>query len=228
VEEQYYLIWPLILILLPTVSRTRVTILILLVAVCVASASGALHWLGLRPIETAHAVWHLPATSYAAILIGSLLAVLLHSRRGFTALHALLGWRWSPVMAFAVLVAMFGLLPANLLGLPYLAVHLTMAICLATLVVREDHALKPFLAWRPVARVGVISYGLYLYHLVGLDVANRIIGRLDLSDTWAVWIVTLSYALISIVIAEISFRTLERYFLSLKTSKKARRGRLAS
>ena len=38
-------------------------------------------------------------------------------------------------------------------------------LLLGSLVVREDHFARPFLTFPPIARMGVISYGMYLYHV---------------------------------------------------------------
>lgn len=218
-EEQYYLIWPLILILVPALMKVRTGILVGLIGLCVASTTGSLQWLGLRPVQTEYAIWQLPGTSYSAILVGSLLGVLLHWRRGFEAGLAFLGSRWSPAVAFAALILVLSMLPIDLNGLPFLLVHLTMAICIAALVIREDHVLRPVLAWKPVARIGEISYGIYLYHLIGLHLATVLMDRLPIETAPVAWAVTLTYPIISILIAEISYRTLERYFLSLKKRK---------
>ena len=218
VEEQYYLVWPLLLLLLP-IGRARVVTLVQLIALCVASAGGMLAFLGLEPIRTEHALWRFPGSSYGAILIGSLLGVVLHHRRGFVWLYRIAGWRYAPLAAFAGLLVVLNETPGNLLGWPNLLVHGTMALCLATVVLREDNILRPVLSWSPVARVGEISYGLYLYHLIGLHVANEAIGRLDLGPAMSAVVVTALFVVISIAIAEVSYRTFEAYFLRLKTRR---------
>jgi len=216
VEEQYYVLWPALLLLMPVVGKTRPVVLGLLITICVLSAAGFLTFLGIRPIVTEHVVWTFAATGYSAILIGSLAALILHHPKGFSALYRLFAFRWAPVIAFLALIVVLNETPGDLRGWPNLLMHLTMAICLITIVIREDNILRPFLAARPVARIGVISYGLYLYHLIGLHIANVIVGRLGLDGWAALWTVTVMYIAISIVIAEISFRTFERYFLSLR------------
>lgn len=218
VEEQYYLVWPLLLLLLP-IGKARAVTLAFLIAICVASAGGMLAFLGLEPIRTEHALWRLPGSSYAAILIGSLLGVLLHHERGFVWVYRIAGWRYAPVVAFTGLLVVLNETPGNLLGWPNLLVHSTMALCLATVVLREDNILRPVLSWSPVARVGEISYGLYLYHLIGLHFANEAIARLDLSPEIAPLAVTALFVVISVIIAEVSYRTFEAYFLRLKTQK---------
>ena len=218
VEEQYYLMWPLLLLVLPRHWRTPA--LIALIALCVASAAGLLAPLGLKPVRTDHAVWALPATGYSAILIGSLSALTLHHAAGFRMLYRFCGMRLAPVLAFAALVLVISLTPGRLTGFPNLLVHSTMALCLITLVIREDHLLAGILGKRSISRVGEISYGIYLYHLIALHFASEIATWLSLPPAIEPYVVTPLFVLMSIVIAHISFRTFERFFLNLKPAPK--------
>ncbi len=216
VEEQYYLMWPALLLLLPTRGKVRLFVLLGLIAVCVASAMGLFQSLGLRPIETEHAIWKLPATGYAAILIGSLCAVCLNTPRGFRVFYSALGHWVAPLIVFSGLVVALYILPGNLRGWPNLIVHLTMGLCLISIVLREHHILAPLFKWGPIVRVGVISYGLYLYHLIGRHVGVEVVEMLGLPAFVVPWAQTGLFVAVSIAIAEISFRTFEAYFLSLK------------
>lgn len=225
VEEQYYLVWPALLLVLPAVAWLRLWGLVGLILTCLLLLLGLADWLGLPRIETAHAVFVLPAMSYMAILWGSLMAVLLNDRRGYRVLAWICGRRWSPLPLFVLLLAFLHLAPENLASWPALPMGGLMALCLASLVMREDHVLRPVMSFGPVRRAGEISYGIYLYHLIGLHVANQIIGRAGLDAGPGSWLVTLTYPLITVLIAEISFRTYERYFLSLKSLRPRRRRR---
>ena len=80
-------------------------------------------------------------------------------------------------------------------GHSFTANPLGCAAALASLTLREDNGLAPLLQWRPLARVGETSYGIYLYHLITLHVANLVLGRLGVDSVWAVAIV---YALLSV------------------------------
>lgn len=216
VEEQYYLIWPTLLLLLPMAGRARMGVLLALIILCFLSAEGLLAWMGLRPIATEHALWRVPVSSYHAILIGSLAAMVLHSRRGFAVLFRGLGHPGAPLVAFALLYGVLLLAPGDLPGWPNVLVHGSMCLCLIAIVIREDHWMAAPLSWRPVARVGEISYGLYLYHLIGRDFGVRLSNLVDLPPAYAPWLATALFVPLSIAMAEISFRSFERYFLSFK------------
>lgn len=219
VEEQYYLIWPALLLLLGLSSRPgrwRLAVLLALIGLCFAIQLGAFEALPIAAPRTAHAVFVVPAAAYGAILIGALVAVMLNSRRGFAVLWRIGGHRLAAPGAFLLVALLLQVTPRTLSGLPSILVHLAMALALATLVLREDNGMAGLLRLRPVARIGAISYGLYLYHLIGLHLANVIVGRIGIDGALAPWVVTPLFMLIAIGMAEVSFRSYERFFLRLK------------
>lgn len=211
VEEQYYLLWPLLLLVLPR--RALLPALVLLIALNVAGVMGAFAPFGIQAFDRGDLRFALPNSTYAPILIGSALAVLLHHRRGFLALLPVLGHRFAPLGAFAGLAVLLQVAPPDVRGLPNLVIHLAMAAALATLVIRDDNILTPLMAWRPLARIGELSYGIYLYHLFALSAVNVALHRLGVYDPWAELFV---YVLLVIVVSETSFRTFERFFLRFK------------
>lgn len=209
VEEQFYLIWPLLLLCLPR--RLILPALFGLISVNVMGTSGFFDRFGIHGFDLGPLYIAMPP--YAAILIGAGSAVLLHSPRGFAFLWRLLGHPATPVIAFAALLAALLLLPENLRGWPGLVLHLLMAVCLVSITIREDHWLRPLMSLRPVMRIGAISYGIYLYHLVGRHIAVTLLG--DGAGGHLV-LISVVYVLISILIAEISFRYFESPFLALR------------
>lgn len=216
VEEQFYFLWPALLVLLPAAARFRTGLLITLIVICLLISLGLADWLGLPRIETEQAIFKLPGASYMAVLWGALTAVLLHQRTGYSWLMAVTGWRGAPLVFFLTLALYLQLSPPMLVGWAALGMDVLMALCLISIVIREDHVLRPVLTFAPVARVGEVSYGIYLYHLIGLHIAHEI-GRRVLPDpSQSLWLVTLLFVVISIAMAEVSFRTYERFFLSLK------------
>jgi peptidoglycan/LPS O-acetylase OafA/YrhL len=87
-----------------------------------------------------------------------------------------------------------------------------MTLLLGSTVVREDHVLAPLLKLRPIARIGVVSYGIYLLHLpVQLLVDATIVGPGPHDGV--------RFALIlagTVLAAELSYRFYETPFLRLK------------
>ncbi len=207
VEEQYYLIWPLLLLLLPR--RAVLPVLGALIALNVAGILGALAPLGIHAFDIGELHIALPNATYAPILMGSALAVMLNTQTGFAFLYRMLSHPAAPLISFAALTVLIAILPADLRGWPNFAIHIAMTISLASVLVREDNILRPLLAWRPIARVGEISYGIYLYHLFALHAVSVAAHKVGFSDGWLFFAL---YALTSWLMAEISFRTLEAFF----------------
>lgn len=214
VEEQYYLLWPTVLLFLPWV-RWRASLLVALISVAVMSDQGILPTFEPFP-PTDEATFIMPMGSYAAILIGSLAAIVLHHPTGFAISSVVFSSRVAPLFLFGLLLVSWQVLPEILSGWPNLVMHGLMAAIVMSLVVREDHLAAPVLTWRPIARVGEISYGVYLWHLVGLDLGYRFSRALGIEGNFIGWGALPIYLLLSYLIAEISYRYFETYFLRLK------------
>ncbi|HKI68564.1 MAG TPA: hypothetical protein VKA67_03180, partial [Verrucomicrobiae bacterium] len=91
-----------------------------------------------------------------------------------------------------------------------------------SLVVHENNLFTPFLAQPLIARIGVISYGIYLYHLIALDVVMRITDRAGLTNKWVVFF---GYFALACLFAEISYRTLEAYFRRFRPKRERDTGK---
>lgn len=204
VEEQYYLLCPMVLALMPR--KWLVPTCLVLIALNVASKMGLL---GIDPVAAGPLLFRLPNATYAPIILGSLVAILLHRPDTFARARAIAGGRYAPVAAAVFLLAFLAFGPVDLVGLPNLLVHCTMAFLLVSLVVHEKTVFTPFLANPVIARVGVVSYGMYLYHHLALDLVSRVTG---LPAAQGNLVVLGLYFVLTYLIAEVSFHTLEAYF----------------
>jgi peptidoglycan/LPS O-acetylase OafA/YrhL len=206
-EEQFYLCWPWIERFVP---RRVGVITVAVVALVVTQAVGWLYVSG----ATTHLAAKIISSVPAAILVGVVLAHLLNSPKTFAPLHALLGRRGSAACAavFALLAIAVGPFCGFFGGL---VVALALALLVGTCVVREDNDLAPFLRLRPIAWIGTVSYGIYLFHMLSVHAFKR--------GFEAVFHVSVSPvvefaggAVVSIVVATISYRTFESFFLARK------------
>jgi peptidoglycan/LPS O-acetylase OafA/YrhL len=160
VEEQWYLIWPLLLVFLLSNSGHRVGRLVRPVAVLTIASAVACAVLFRGVGERSY---YGTDTRAQALLVGSGLAIVLFSRPtrkpvlreagGWLAL-GILAWMFYVVRSDQALLYRGGFLFAALLA----------ALLIASLVQTQSAPLARVLAWRPIAVVGLISYGLYLYH----------------------------------------------------------------
>ena len=212
-EEQFYVVWPSL------EKLGRRFSLVVLGVLLVLSQLIALHaldpvlfqWFGLGPDEPAF----LRQATFTPILLGVGLAHLLHSPRGFAAARRALGARWaSPLLAAALCVFLL-FVPRDIQGWPRLGVHLLMVAFLASCVVDEEHGLAPLFRSRPLVRLGVLSYGIYLLHMLVEAGVAKALGKVDPSLTGG----PIFFAVLlagSYLVAELSYRYYEQRFLRMK------------
>lgn len=219
VEEQFYLVWPALL-LLATQLSVRIVFLVGLILFCIAMMYGLGEVLNLPELRTEWAHFKWPAMDYSPLLFGSLAAILLHTPRSFPVIHALTAWRGAPVVYLFVLLAFFQWGAADINGWPTTFMNLVMVALLVSVVIREDHVLRGVMTWPPIARFGEISYGVYMYHMLAYAVVTQIAAFLGFSGFGTALVTTVLYSVLSIIIAEISFRYFEAYFLGLKDRRR--------
>ena len=216
-EEQFYLFWPPLekLFKRPIILYPLIFFLIFLnQLVNFRYITPFLSRFGFEYVEL-----EMLQVTFTPILLGVLLAHLLHRPTSYRAVARTIGHRWmGPVWLGALLVVLN--IPNNDIGgIQRLTIHLLMTYLLAALVCRETHPLRPYLSWKWLARVGMISYGIYLLHmpvrLIGFELVDRL--RLE-SIPGALFFLTLCGTLIA---AELSFRYFETPFLRLKARWKS-------
>lgn len=161
VEEHFYLVFPLLMVLLPR--RVRVFAVVVLLVACtpvrVLLFDGGL--------VDRYAVGRFSVPAADAILLGC--AGAFAWRSGAGVLARLARAHWVPVVAVALL-AVPAIAPASAVDLAYTPWLLGLSLALARLVVRPTSAVVRSLEWRPLRAIGIISYGLYVWQ--GLFLRN--------------------------------------------------------
>jgi peptidoglycan/LPS O-acetylase OafA/YrhL len=145
-----------------------------------------------------------------AILMGVLLAHILHERVGYAIAFKLFGYRWS---SGAILIALLVLIA---LPAPRVVIYLFMALLVGSCVVREDHWLAPVLRTAFFVRIGIVSYGIYMIHNLVYDVLERIAGLLGMRSFRGSIIEFVVCVGVTFAVASLSFRYYEGIFLKLK------------
>lgn len=214
IEEQYYLLWPALLAVLPRAWIGPVLVALIAANVAVVVEAGTPE--GLRSLEIGLLRIGMPAVTYAPILMGSLVAVVLHSPAGFARLAPWLAPQAAPWLLSAALLAAFAGFPGALMGWPNLVTHTLMTLIVASVVVREDNGMRPLLTLPPLVRIGQVSYGIYLYHLFALAAVTQLLPLGETAGTGRMLAVLALYYALAILLAEISFRSFERAFLRLR------------
>jgi len=197
-EEQFYLFWPPVMGLLLVYTRRHAALvaaaLVLLVLQMMGVAAG-----------DASAVGIVLASMAPAILFGVVFAVLLNDRRSFTVMYRIIGLRWIAPASFLLLLACLQV------GAPINLSRLLMAVVVASVCVREDTWFHPVLRWRPLPFVGMISYGIYLMHMLSANLVRKLLHHEFGID---VFVCTLAVATLA---AYLSYRYFESPLLALKS-----------
>jgi peptidoglycan/LPS O-acetylase OafA/YrhL len=207
-EEQFYLVWPWIV----AFSRGwRIPVLALIAALLLDQATEFAIARQVFPPPYPMPVRVLAGIS-TPICLGCLLAFALHSSQGFRRLYHLLA---HPI-TLPLLIGMILLLLSSY-RTPPLLVHLAMAALVGAACVA---ARPPFLLANPAVRyIGIISYGMYLLHMLAMQFAKRVPGVAEAGNA----IVFIVGTALAILFASISYWTYERWFLRLKNSFRGQR-----
>jgi peptidoglycan/LPS O-acetylase OafA/YrhL len=207
-EEQFYLVWPPLERFAPRhVLKILLLLLIVNQLVNFRLADGVLQ----SVFGFAHDDRKILQVTFTPILLGVLLAHLLHDGSWFRRIAPFVGTAAAAVASVAI-VAVAGL-PGDMSGWMRLTLHLLMTLLLASCVVREDGAVARALAWRPLREIGAVSYGMYLLHLLALDVVMRVEARIGTSIPVVRF---LGCLLLTLLAALALYRWFERPILGLK------------
>lgn len=207
VEEQFYLVWPALILALGFYRPALAIVGILVVSICC-----ALGLFGAKAYDINQIL-----VPYRTILLGCLVAVALNTKTIYEKLAKLYA---NPLVAVFFLlgtVGFIGLQSGPIVGVAQLSVHLLMAAFLIACVLNEDNYLKPVLALSWVRLIGIVSYGIYILHLQLWGVTSKILSFIpspDLSNSRFTFFLIMT--VLSTLVAYISFNTYERFFLKLK------------
>ena len=211
-EEQFYLFWPPIERFL---GRFAVPILF---GLLVLSQVIQLHLLddvlaslfGWSPDEPAM----LRQTTFTPILLGVLLAHAMHAPAWHRRIVRTLGGRHASLVCLALIIAICQFAPEDLSGWPRPVLQLIMTALVAACVLGPESPLGRFLERPFVCRIGVVSYGMYLLHLLVRHVVVLFMAKFGWDLPCAEFLLTTG---LTYVAAECSFRYFESPFLKLKT-----------
>ncbi len=204
VEEQFYILWAPILRFLR--GLWPAVVMVLLIAVRIAALYGPL-W---HIVPPASLLGRISASISIAICFGVLLALALDSERFFKWAWCILGHRWSAPCALALLLLSLAPKSSPLVQLSQAA---TLPLLVGACVVREDNGLAPFLKLRPVAHIGIVSYGMYMLNTLTLDGLHPLLRRMGVTNPVIVFV---PFLIATVFVATLSYRYFESPFLKLK------------
>jgi len=176
VEEHFYIVWPpLLRRLLGARSRARALALAGLIALLIVAAATILRIALAGSVRWNEFAYYCTPTRIDALAVGCLLA-LLGERRELHA-PAAVGWAALAGIVWCYLNPHFAIGGADLdlYGLPLAT--LAGAVLIQAVVARPAGLLARFMGCRPLAHLGTISYGLYLWNLLPGQTFHVLMGR---------------------------------------------------
>jgi peptidoglycan/LPS O-acetylase OafA/YrhL len=208
IEEQFYLIWPL---LARGGRRTLASLAVVILAFSIASTL----LLRSRSGQIEHVLWTSSLVQFQFFAFGALLALRFHEE---VPRYSLVGRFGLAIAGVALLMVAGGPLHIRSEGQPVSRLLLslgyeimaagTVAIFLAFLGAANGKLSVP----RSLTYLGKISFGLYIFHDLSIQVCGFFARRYNLPPGFR----ALTAALLTLVLAMLSYRYFERPFLTLK------------
>ena len=213
VEEQFYLVWPVLLSIVPARWYAGVFPALVLLSLC------------LRPLVPEPLRYTSPFLNMADLAIGGWAAYLAFTSERFRNLFAHLS---RPAIAAGYLLG-FGLIfflepVGTYLGLAVPVSWLSrvvFAVFFAFIILEQNYAEHSFYKLSNAKRIstlGIYTYGLYLLHFLCIYVINKALDIFKLNTKLYQVLVlqTVLCFVASVVVAWLSYQYLEKFFLSLK------------
>ncbi|AOJ06457.1 acyltransferase family protein [Burkholderia mayonis] len=215
VEQQFYLIAPLVLL----ATRASRHLAYCAAAVALAAIAHALLYLQhASPVL----IYAFSPWNFALIALGGIGGIL-HSG-GVAAPKGAVGtlvlWAGAAGVAFCATLAMWAApLSATAGGLADVALGVSLGILLFWIVSRPEHPAVALLEWAPIAYLGTISYGFYLFHNLipeHLGVMPGLYERLHVPHSLRELLPEILQFLLSVLLAHLSWQYLEKRVLDYK------------
>ena len=207
IEEQFYLVWPLLL------RWTRASLRWFCVGLLLIATLYRLAIVVLHPHKEIDVLWRSTFSRVDAIILGSMLAVLLHGK--IPELSRMQRWL---IGGMAVLGMLVGARLGSLQGWRSLATYPAMAffsVAILVAVLRPNNCAPSGKVHRVLVHLGQISYGLYVFHMFCLHFCWQEIAIPNYPHAM-ILLQPIAGLLLTIALAECSYWGLEKPFLRLK------------
>jgi peptidoglycan/LPS O-acetylase OafA/YrhL len=211
VEEQFYLIWPWLMLLMPLRS---------IPAVCAGAIAVGLTSRILVTVYDVPFGGILAVCNLDALAAGAWVAYANREQRDGALLNFLgsgVGLGCTVLFVLALHVAKYQ--PSPFTSSIIICMNTAMAVMWASLVLQASRGFHGatgwLLTWRPITYLGQISYGIYLFHNIMLPLIQlKVMPRLGLTSEGVIPVVAAVVA--SVIIAALSFHLFERPLSELK------------
>jgi len=213
IEEQFYLVWPVVVLLASPRTLARICIALIVTALL---ARVSLAAAGAHPIL----IYTNTFTRMDTLATGALVAVIAHDSRSWASLQRYLGWFFGAALgALGVIWASLGAF-AEYHALMQTIGFTALCVLFGALVARaatpgDGRVTRAFST--PVLRFfGKYSYAMYLFHET---IAVFVVPRLGFGEVHAIWAQLARVAVLTpltVIAALLSWHLFEKHFLALK------------
>jgi peptidoglycan/LPS O-acetylase OafA/YrhL len=203
-EEQYYLVWPIILKYFK--NYRKILMIFIIFSYLAFKAILSTHYSDILPYKNViKAFWS--SFNIDCMAIGGIYAILLFQKNKFLKLI-------QNKTVFYLTITLVAFLMLKGIHIPY--IHYEFYSVLFGIIIlnfASSDKIKISLENRLFKYLGNISYGLYMYHPIGIVLALAISISIGLTTNWFIY--PLSFTL-TIIIAGLSYKYFESFFLKFK------------
>lgn len=210
IEEQFYLVWPILFMLF---SSRRY--LLIFISVILFSLLSRVYYLD-NPLFEFHTF-----VVISDMAIGGLGAYLIINNNRFLELITNLSRKWI-IFVYALAFA-FIIFKQEIFSHQIMLVlkRVIMGVTFIFIILEQNfsnNSLFKMGEWKLISQWGKYTYGLYCLHGIGILISVTLLAKLSLNQYgWQLWLLELPFSFVlSIMIAKISFKYFESRFLSLK------------
>lgn len=211
IEEQFYLLWPLLFLITPMRYYQFIFIAVLAISTFFRVFYGEKNVIDLHTLGV-----------ITDMAIGGFGAYLMLNNTWFANFIESLP-RYSIVIAY-ILILIFLIFKKELFSnVTMLVLKRIILACVFLVVILEQnyarHSLFKVGNWKMVTTLGKYTYGLYCFHVIGILISVTLLQTFSLNQhSWQLWLLELpiSFA-ISVMLSWFSYRYFESWFLNLKS-----------
>ncbi|MFT6310274.1 MAG: peptidoglycan/LPS O-acetylase OafA/YrhL [Porticoccus sp.] len=214
-EEQFYMLWPAIEKWLSDSMAILCALLLILLSLLASNH--------LIPLTEQGMVTLILENIAIPICVGVLLAHAMDHQTSFKKMFHLIENKLSFVI-FSLISLILICYTNELLIVSYVA----LALALASAIISNNHSLNRILNSRFFVEIGTVSYGIYLFHMLALNLSRKLLPSQDNFTDLILYEASLFMltSLIAFLVAKLSFRYFESYFLALKDRTQANRNKI--